>query len=158
MSSIAVTASASGAGVITLQAPITATNRTITLPDATGTVATAESTLSQFNATGAAPVYACRAWCNFNGALTGTNAPRAGGNVTSITRNGLGDYMVTFTIPLPDVNYSVTGTTGGTAAASALRTYEDGAARTSSTVRVSTFSTVTGNPADYAQVNLAIFR
>ena len=38
MSSIAVTASASGAGVITLQAPITATNRTITLPDATGTV------------------------------------------------------------------------------------------------------------------------
>lgn len=39
MSSIAVTASATGAGVITLAAPVTATNRTITLPDATGTVA-----------------------------------------------------------------------------------------------------------------------
>jgi hypothetical protein len=39
MSSIAVTASATGAGVITLAAPVTNTNRTITLPDATGTVA-----------------------------------------------------------------------------------------------------------------------
>lgn len=38
MSSIAVTASASGAGVITLQAPVTPTSRTITLPDATGTL------------------------------------------------------------------------------------------------------------------------
>jgi hypothetical protein len=38
MSSIAVLGSATGAGVITLAAPITATNRTITLPDATGTL------------------------------------------------------------------------------------------------------------------------
>ena len=40
MSSIAITPSATGAGVITLAAPVTATNRTITLPDATGTVLT----------------------------------------------------------------------------------------------------------------------
>jgi hypothetical protein len=40
MSSIAVTASATGAGVITLAAPVTATNRTITLPDVTATVIT----------------------------------------------------------------------------------------------------------------------
>jgi len=38
MSSIAVTGSASGTGVISLLAPITNTNRTLTLPDATGTV------------------------------------------------------------------------------------------------------------------------
>ena len=39
MSSIAVTGSATGTGVISLLAPVTSTNRTLTLPDATGTVA-----------------------------------------------------------------------------------------------------------------------
>jgi hypothetical protein len=39
MSSIAVTASATGTGVVSLVAPVTNTNRTLTLPDATGTVA-----------------------------------------------------------------------------------------------------------------------
>lgn len=58
-----------------------------------------------FNATGSAPVYACRAWVNFNG--TGTVAIRASGNVTSITDNGTGDYTVSYTTALPDVNYSV---------------------------------------------------
>lgn len=41
------------------------------------------------NATGSAPVYACRAWVNFDG--TGTVAIRSSGNVTSITDNGAGD-------------------------------------------------------------------
>ena len=40
MSSIAVTASATGTGVVSLVAPVTNTNRTITLPDVTGTVLT----------------------------------------------------------------------------------------------------------------------
>lgn len=59
------------------------------------------------NATGDAPVYACRAWVNFNG--TGTVAIRASGNVESITDNGTGDYTVNFTTNMPDVNYSVVG-------------------------------------------------
>ena len=56
-----------------------------------------------FNASGSAPVYACRAWVNFNG--TGTVAIRASGNVSSITDNGEGDYTVNFTTALPDANY-----------------------------------------------------
>lgn len=60
-----------------------------------------------FNATGTAPVYACRAWVNFNG--TGTVAIRAAGNVGSITDNGVGSYNVNFTTSMPDVNYSVFG-------------------------------------------------
>lgn len=63
--------------------------------------------LSLFNASGSAPVYACRAWVNFNG--TGTVAIRASGNVSSITDNGTGDYRVNFTTAMPDVNYSVGG-------------------------------------------------
>ena len=58
-----------------------------------------------FNATGSAPVYACRAWVNFNG--TGTVAIRASGNVSSITDNGTGDYTVNFTTSMPDANYAI---------------------------------------------------
>ena len=57
------------------------------------------------NASGEAPIYACRAWVNFNG--TGTVAIRASGNVSSITDNGTGKYTVNLTIAMPDVNYAV---------------------------------------------------
>ena len=104
MSLIAMAGGATGTGTVTLLAPITNTNRTLTLPDSTGTVATAESTLTQFNASGSAPVYACRAWVNFNG--TGTVAINASGNVSSVTDNGTGSYTVNFTTALPDANYA----------------------------------------------------
>lgn len=58
-------------------------------------------------APGYAPIYACRAWVNFNG--TGTVAIRAAGNVGSITDNGVGDYTVNFTTAMPDANYAVSG-------------------------------------------------
>jgi len=57
-----------------------------------------------FNATGSAPLFACRAWVNFNGA--GTVAIRASGNVSSITDNGTGDYTVNFATAMPDANYA----------------------------------------------------
>lgn len=104
MSSIKLSPNASGTGIFTIAAPNSNTDRTLTLPDSTGTIATAESTLSQFNVSGSAPVYACRAWVNFNG--TGTVAIRASGNVSSITDNGTGDYTVNFTTAMPDANYA----------------------------------------------------
>jgi phage-related tail fiber protein len=60
------------------------------------------------NASGTAPIFACRAWVNFNG--TGTVAIRASGNVSSITDNGVGDYTVNFTTAMQDANYSIIGT------------------------------------------------
>ena len=57
------------------------------------------------NASGTAPIYACRAWVNFNG--TGTVAIRASGNVSSITDNGTGDYTVNFITAMPDADYIV---------------------------------------------------
>ena len=80
--------------------------------DGAGTITTAAGlntavdtqTLSLFNATGSAPVYACRAWVNFNG--QGTLAIRGSGNVSSVTDNGTGDYTINFTTAMPDVNYS----------------------------------------------------
>jgi len=70
--------------------------------DLTGDVAAARIT-GALNATGSAPIYACRAWVNFNG--TSTVAIRASGNVSSITDNGTGNYMVNFATAMPDANY-----------------------------------------------------
>jgi hypothetical protein len=75
----------------------------------TGNLAAARITTA-LNATGSAPIYAARAWVNFNG--TGTVAIRASGNVTSITDNGTGDYTVNFTTAMPDINFSVAGSAG----------------------------------------------
>lgn len=69
----------------------------------TGDVASARIT-NALNATGSAPIYAIRAWVNFNG--TGTVAIRASGNVSSITDNGVGSYSINFTTAMPDANYS----------------------------------------------------
>ena len=63
------------------------------------------------NASGTAPVYACRAWVNFDG--TGTVAIRASGNVSSITDKGTGEYRANFTTAMPDKNFCVS--TGGVA-------------------------------------------
>ena len=45
----------------------------------------------------------CRAWVNFNGSTAGI---RASFNVSSITRNGTGDYTVNFTNAMTDTNYA----------------------------------------------------
>ena len=85
------------------------------VPDATtdeqalayGQVAVANSAVvkTALNAGGDAPIYACRAWVNFNG--TGTVAIRESGNVSSITDNGTGYYRINFATNMPDVNYCV---------------------------------------------------
>ena len=54
-----------------------------------------------------ATAFGCRAWVNFNG--TGTPSIRASGNVSSVTKNGTGDYRVNFATAMPDTNYSLSG-------------------------------------------------
>ena len=104
---VSVTGDQTIAGVKTFSSPINGSGAGLTaLPAAqlSGNVAAARIT-NALNASGSAPIYACRAWVNFNG--TGTVAVRASGNVSSITDNGTGDYTVNFTTAMPDANYSV---------------------------------------------------
>jgi hypothetical protein len=61
---------------------------------------------------GSAPMFACRAWVNFNG-TTSPGTIRANGNVSSVTRNGTGDYTVNFSTAMPDANYSIPGVVDG---------------------------------------------
>lgn len=58
-------------------------------------------------APGNPPLFACRAWVNFNG--TGTVVILASGNVSSITDNGVGDYKINFTTQMVDNNYAASG-------------------------------------------------
>ena len=62
---------------------------------------------------GNAPVFGARAWCVFDGTLTGTNAPASGGNVASITRTAVGTYTINFATPLPTAYYSLVATCYG---------------------------------------------
>jgi hypothetical protein len=71
-----------------------------------GTVSTSSANVIQGSA---------KAWVNFNG----TNASIRGSyNVSSVTRNGTGDYTVNYTNAMPNTNYCVT--TSGTFADEAL--------------------------------------
>jgi len=113
MSKISLKPNASGTGVFSLEAPNSNVDRTLNLPDEAGTVLTNVSDIESqvktaTNATGSAPVYACRAWVNFDG--TGTVSIRESGNVSSITDNGTGDYTVNFATALPDANYAYSTT------------------------------------------------
>lgn len=153
MSLVKVQGNASGTGIFTVAAPNSNTDRTLTLPDSTGTIATAESTLSQFNASGSAPVYACRAWVNFNG--TGTVAIRASGNVSSITDNGTGAYTVNFTNAMPDANYAgviMTGVYFG------LASNDASAPTTSAFAFIVRQSNSPASSTDPSYVHVAIFR
>ena len=71
-----------------------------------GLVESKLSTLREntINASGSAPLYACRAWVNFSPTGTGGDS----GNVSSITDNGTGDYTVNFTTAMQDANYAAT--------------------------------------------------
>lgn len=69
---------------------------------------TDQAMLAQFNVSGSAPTYACRAWVNFNG--TGVVAINASGNVTSVTDYGTGRYGANFTTAMPDANYAYVAT------------------------------------------------
>lgn len=109
-----------------------------------------------FNATGSAPVYACRAWVNFNG--TGTVAIRASGNVSSITDNGIGDYTVNFTTAMPDTDYTIggiVGNSGETSAAAARSVLPNTYSATSARIVA---ASGTGSAQDWTYVNLTFFR
>ena len=118
MSKISLKPSTSGTADYTITSPAGSTDRTFTLPDEAGTVLTTATDLEpqvkdSLNATGSAPVYACRAWVFFEN-FAGTPVIANSGNISSITDNGLGSFTFNFTTPMPDTDYATSGYgTGG---------------------------------------------
>jgi hypothetical protein len=159
LSKISLKGNTSGTGTFTIEAPASNSNRTFNLPDEAGTLVTSATAIPQsqiasaLNASGSAPIYACRAWVNFNG--TGTVAIRASGNVSSITDNGTGRYTINFTTAMPDANYCTTGASQGEATSSADFLLDGTPTTTSVPVRS---ITSTQEFADNPIMNAAIFR
>jgi hypothetical protein len=107
------------------------------------------------NATGTAPLYACRAWVNFNG--TGTVAIRASGNVSGITDNGTGVYTINFTTALADADYALSGS-GYNAAGNNSVGLDTNRPPSASAAPISVTNTNTGAVFDSAIVTATIFR
>lgn len=49
---------------------------------------------------------AAKAWAVFDGTTVGTHAVTAGYNITSVTRNGTGDYTITWATDFSSANYA----------------------------------------------------
>jgi hypothetical protein len=99
-----------------------------------------------------------KAWANFNGA---TGATRATFNVTSVTRNGTGDYTVNFTTAFTDANYVLAGFCAfnlGNTAPAAMLTYGGDFAPATTSCRIKCANSTNAGVTDGAYVTVAFFR
>lgn len=104
---------------------------------------------------GSPPLYACRAWVNFNG--VGGASIRGSGNVSSVSRNGVGDYTVNFAVAMPDASYSVV--LAGSGEINVNHTVGFVTTLSAGSVRVRFHNTGnSGNLADQSTVCISIFR
>ena len=166
-----------GGGTTTITTASSASNFTVTIPAATGSVITTApgtsgnvlssngtswvssappSPAALSTASGSAPSYSARAWINFNG--LGTPAIRASGNVSSLVDNGVGDYTVNFTTAMSDVNYASTlglDPTGGVQIATSLVYVK---ARATTNVRLQSWYGTGGAAHDIQEIDCAVFR
>jgi len=115
-----------------------------------------QSIESNFNVTGNAPMYACRAWVNFEMRLD--NSIRDSGNVSSITDNGRGDHTVNFATAMPDADYAFVGNGGfGTDSSFEVVVHVPSDGLSTSSVQLFT-SRGDGTDRDCDVVSVAIFR
>lgn len=121
---------------------------------------------------GSAPYYFCRAWVNFDGTRDTTNAVSTAntnrllkgfGNVSSVLRNAVGVYTITFTTPMSDANYAVIGmgqydTTTSTSNNTGVSIARVTNAQQAGSIRINTQATNGGALIDFISVSVAIFR
>lgn len=115
---------------------------------------------NHLNVSGDAPMYACRAWVNFNG--VGVVTINAGGNVSSITDNGIGDYTINFLTAMPHTNYSIAAipseySDGSPLAVSLRMSGTSPLLKTASSVRASTRSGYNSQLLDVNAISIQVF-
>lgn len=128
--------------------------------------ATNQAVKDAMGVTGTAPIFGCRAWVNFDGtrneadtgaSVIGQNVKiRASGNVSSVLKNGTGDYTVNFTTAMVDANYGACALNGGSLMQS-ITSGEINALRTTSGIRIASLNQV-GSFIDSAYITTTIFR
>jgi hypothetical protein len=102
-----------------LAATLDLSGKTVTLPDDSVTdaklslAANAGEIKKAINADNDPPIFACRAWVNFNGQAGATVdgefrcTIRAQGNVSKVVRVATGNYVIFFATAMPDSNYCI---------------------------------------------------
>jgi hypothetical protein len=110
-----------------------------------------------FNASGSAPVYACRAWVNFDGTTATPSTIRASGNVSSVTKNSTGNYTANFTTAMPDANYAYTASAGNPGVGGTINIKLGDVSQTTTTAQVQVFDSGF-NAVDRNLVCIAVFR
>lgn len=126
----------------------------IALTDNT-TLMTPLRTKQAFNASGAAPFFAARAWGQFNGVPAVPTG--ASGNVSSISKQGTGLYQVTFSTNMSTTSYAVI--TSGSETTGGQNTNQDSVQYYNKTVSgflIECFSAETSR-ADFANVSFVVF-
>jgi hypothetical protein len=109
------------------------------------------------NQSDSAPIFGVRAWVNFNG-TSGSTAIRQSGNVSTVTRNAVGRYTITFATAMQDTNYAIVAfardanATDGNYFVSAL----SNSTKTTSSVQVEVNSP--GGSVDSPEVNIMVIR
>lgn len=136
-----------------------ATKADLATPTFTGSITLGTSLLTV--PTGSAPSYTCRAWVNFDGTTPDPSTIRGSGNVSSITKNATGVFVVNFTTALADVNFAAVSVASGTGGA-AFRIVTVSQYTTSDVVvrsaNVPAAASVFPQPEDADSICLAIFR
>jgi hypothetical protein len=112
MSKVAITGNASGTGTLTIAAPNTSTNRTLTLPDNTGTILTSGTPLSSFPSGFANGITEADSWRlttdkTSNGDIT-SNLERVDESTSGILGSGMTESSGIFTFPETGVYLVIT--------------------------------------------------
>lgn len=97
-----------------------------------------------------------KAWVNFNGTLTGTITPRNSFGVSSITKNGTGDYSVSWSTAQPNADYTVFTSVGGDGASAYFTSNTSIAAPTTLGIRFRS-GTYNGAGVDAVRTSVVMF-
>ena len=107
---------------------------------------------------GSAPIFGCRAFVTFDGEGTvSTNQSiLRSGNVTSVYKNGEGDYTITMTTALPSTAYTVNVNAGndGVGSWAANSSYQQ--SPTTTVFRIAT-TNLAGGPLDASRISVVVF-
>jgi len=157
------TPSTGTAGAVTLAGTLAVANGGTGVTTSTGTtnvvlsnsptLVTPNINSAQFaTVSGTAPLYAARAWINFNG--TSSITIRASGNVSSVTYNSTGNYTVNFTTAMADANYAASLYSDGNTSAGQMQVVS----QTTSAIRVAVGDRLFSTVVDGVNNFISIFR
>jgi hypothetical protein len=104
-----------------------------------------------------ATAYGCRAWVNFDG-TTSPGTIRGSGNVSSVTKNGTGDYTINFTNSLTDGNYAGQISIGNVGTSDGVCGGYSNATRVAGSFRVRTLNSTQSLSKDFDTVYISVFR